>query len=38
MLKYIIKHTDKKIISDLIIKIMGPIIRVANYPLKHKQK
>lgn len=38
MLRFIIKYTDSEIIEKLIVKIIGPVIRVANYPLMHKQK
>ena len=38
MLKFMIKSTDNEIIKKQIVRIMGPVIRVANYSLHHRQK
>lgn len=38
MIEFLIKHTPRALIENYILKIVGPIIRISNYPLLQKQK
>lgn len=38
MFEFIMKHTTRSIIEKEILRIVGPIIRISNYPLLQKQK
>ena len=38
MMQFLMKYTKREIIDKEILKIIGPIVRVVNYPLLMKQK
>lgn len=38
MMQFLMKYTKREIIDKEILKIIGPIVRVVNYPLIMKQK
>jgi hypothetical protein len=38
MFEFIMSHTPKELVEREILRIVGPIIRISNYPLLQKQK
>lgn len=38
MMKFLMRFTKREFIDKEILRIIGPIVRVANYPLQIKQK
>lgn len=38
MIEFLLKRTPRSLIEAYILKIVGPIIRISNYPLFLKQK
>lgn len=38
MLEFLIRHTSRKLVEKYILKIVGPVIRISNYPLLQRQK
>jgi hypothetical protein len=38
MFEFIMAHTTKELVEKEILRIVGPIIRISNYPLLQKQK
>lgn len=38
MLEFLIRHTPRKLVEKYILKIVGPVIRISNYPLLQRQK
>lgn len=38
MFEFIMAHTPKELVEPEILRIIGPIIRISNYPLLQKQK
>jgi len=38
MIDFVLDHTTKALIDKQILKIVGPLIRISNYPLLQKQK
>ena len=38
MLEFMLLHTPRNLLERFILKIVGPIIRISNYPLMQRQK
>lgn len=38
MIEFLIRRTPRKLMEKYILKVVGPVIRISNYPLLQKQK
>ena len=38
VIRFVMAHSKRALLEKLILKIVGPIIRISNYPLSQKQK
>ena len=38
MLEFLLSHSSRDLLEKIILKIVGPVIRICNYPLTLKQK